>query len=180
MTRAIRWSFSRCVTSFLWPLFFVVADDAGPNGKQSQGVARQLALAALAACNNDPDRAQVWIMTHGVTAPAPRPAGRPSGAGGVASLAAAAALARAGGGAGGHAADSGGESDEEAAEAAFQRDLERAQLASEALSKEEERTREAAFVESARAAPIETFEDTSFFLVRPAAALRLSLFACSY
>ena len=129
-------------------------------------MARQLALAALAACNNDPDRAQVWIMTHGVTAPAPRPAGRPSGAGG---LAAAAALARAAGGAhaGGHAVGSGGESDEEAAEAAFQRDLERAQLASEALSKQEERTREAAFVESARAAPIETFEDTSFFLVRP-------------
>ena len=129
-------------------------------------MARQLALAALAACNNDPDRAQVWIMTHGVTAPLPRPAGRPSTTG-AASLAAAAALARAGGGAGGHAVGSDSEADDEAAEAAFQRDLERAQLASEALSKEEERTREAAFVESARASPIETFEDTSFFLVRP-------------
>ena len=103
-------------------------------------------------------------MTHGVTAPLPRPAGRPSTTG-AASLAA--ALARAGGGAGGHAVGSDSEADEEAAEAAFQRDLERAQLASEALSKEEERTREAAFMESARTSPIETFEDTSFFLVRP-------------
>ena len=124
---------------------------------QSQRVPEALARAALAACNNNPDRAQVWIMTHG-SSPAPRHSSGGHRAGHTGAAAAAAALRAAGVPPGGSSGDD--EEDEEAAEAAFQ-------LASEAQSKEEERAREAAFVASARAAPIETFEETSYFLVRP-------------
>jgi hypothetical protein len=131
---------------------------------QSQRVPEALARAALAACNNNPDLAQVWIMTHG-SSPAPRHSSGGHRAGHTGAAAAAAALRAAGVPPGGSSGDD--EEDEEAAEAAFQRDLEKAQLASEAQSKEEERAREAAFVASARAAPIETFEETSYFLVRP-------------
>ena len=124
-----------------------------------------LAKAALAACQNNPDLAQYWIMTHG-SSPARGGAGGGRGPSHGGGGAAARAPPR------GHAVSPGGSSgsedddDEEAAEAAFQRDLEKAQLASEALSRDEEKARELAFKASARAEPIETFEETSRFLVR--------------
>lgn len=116
----------------------------------AQGIPPDVVQQALKACGNDPDRAQVWIMlNHRTTA------------------------------AGGAADEEQTAAEYQAAQDAyddmvFERELQAAQLASEKVSAEESRSREAAFDASARAAPLLTFGESSAFLAAVSAVAPLS------